>query len=106
LIIRADFVSEPARLFVGADVIVFCGSLNTLAPATFYQTLRTAYEATAEELVFNFLCSDQLAAADYLHWHHTASVVAFARDLGGQVGWIDDYLPGDCTVRIRKLGGE
>jgi hypothetical protein len=102
LIVRGDFVSDPARLFVGADVIVFCGSLNTLSPASFYQALRTAYEGAAEEVVFNFLCSDQLAAADYLHWHHVSKVLAFARGLGGDVDWIDDYLPGDCTMRIRK----
>lgn len=106
LIVRADFITEPARLFVGADVIVFCGSLNTLAPDVFYQTLRTAFEAAAEELVFNFLCSNQLAAADYLHWHQTSQVLAFARSLGGEVDAIDDYLPGDCTIRIRKRDGD
>jgi hypothetical protein len=105
-IVRGDFVSEPARMFVGADVIVFCGSLNTLSPATFYDALRTAYEATAEEVVFNFLCSDQLAAAAYLHWHQVSKVLAFARELGGEVDWIDDYLPGDCTMRIRKRHGD
>src|SRR5947209_12465222 len=81
MIVRADFVSEPARMFVGADVVVLCGSLNTLAPVTFYETLRMAYHAAAEDLVFNFLCSDELAAASYLHWYRAADVLAFAREL-------------------------
>jgi len=38
-IVRGDFVREPARLFVGADVIVFSGSLNTIDSTGFYETL-------------------------------------------------------------------
>src|SRR5439155_2288453 len=36
MIVRADFVAEPARLFAAADVIVFSGSLNTLDPQVFH----------------------------------------------------------------------
>lgn len=104
MIVRADFVSEPARMFVGADVVIFCGSLNTLPPDAFYRTLRTAYEATASELVFNFLCSQQLAGADYLHWYDEDAVVRFVSGFapGVEVSRVDDYLPGDCTLCVRK----
>ena len=47
-IIRADFVQDPARMFVGADVVVFSGSLNTADDEVFYATLRRAYDAAAE----------------------------------------------------------
>ena len=102
LIVRADFIAQPARLFVGADIIVFSGSLNMLESAVFYTTLRTAYEAAVEEVAFNFLASPYLAGADYLHWHRPSTVRKFAEDLGGQVELREDYLEGDCTVRIRK----
>jgi hypothetical protein len=102
LIVRADFVAEPARLFTGADVMIFSGSLNTLQPQSFYEVLRTAWQAAVHELAFNFLASPQLAAIDYLHWHRPFDVMEFARELGGEVEMLDDYLPGDCTIRIRK----
>ena len=63
-VLRADFVAEPARLFVGADVVVFSGSLNTADDAAFYATLARAYAAAAETLVFNFLSSPMLAGRE------------------------------------------
>ena len=101
-IIRGDFVREPLRLFVGADVIVFSGSLNTLPPDAFYSTLRHAFEAAKEAVVFNFLCSPALAGQDYLVWHHDQKVLTFAQSLGAEVHTLCDYLPGDCTVAIVK----
>jgi SAM-dependent methyltransferase len=52
MIVRADFVREPLRMFVAADVVYFSGSLNTLDPQTFYATIRSAFDAAAEMLVF------------------------------------------------------
>jgi SAM-dependent methyltransferase len=101
-IVEADFVTEPARLFVGADVVVLSGSLNTAEDETFYATLRTAYAAAGERLVFNFLASPNLAAADYLRWRRPADVLAFARGLSREVRSLEDYLPGDCTVALGK----
>jgi hypothetical protein len=101
-ILRGDFVREPLKLFVGAEVIVFSGSLNTLLPDAFYATLRHAFEAAGEAVVFNFLCSPALAGQDYLVWHHGEKVLAFAQTLGGDVRTLCDYLPGDCTVAIMK----
>jgi SAM-dependent methyltransferase len=101
-IVEADFVAEPARLFVGADVVVMSGSLNTAEDETFYATLRTAFAAAGERVVFNFLASPDLAAADYLRWRRPADVVAFARELSADVRTLQDYLPGDCTVAVRK----
>src|SRR5437868_2395141 len=34
-VVRADFVREPLRLFVAADVVVFSGSLNTIEDEAF-----------------------------------------------------------------------
>jgi SAM-dependent methyltransferase len=101
-IIRGDFVREPARLFVGADVVVFSGSLNTAADATFYGTLLRAYDAAAETLVFNFLSTADLAGAEYLSWRARGDVLSFVNGLGGEVRVLEDYLPGDCTIAVVK----
>lgn len=101
-ILRADFVAEPARLFVGADVVVLSGSLNTADDSVFYPTLARAFDATAETLVFNFLCSPMLAGREYLYWRRPEDVTRFARTLSGDVATLDDYLPGDMTLRLRK----
>lgn len=103
LIVQADFVAEPARLFTGADIIVFSGSLNMLESHVFYATVRTAHAAAVKEVAFNFLSSPYLAGADYLHWHRPLVVRKFAEELGGDVEISDDYLEGDYTVRIRKI---
>jgi hypothetical protein len=102
-IIRADFVREPARLFVGADVVAFSGSLNTADDEIFYATLRRAYDAAAEALVFNYLCSPMLAGMSYLVWRRPEEVLRFARGLeGGEVRTLEDYLDGDCTISVVK----
>jgi SAM-dependent methyltransferase len=101
-ILRADFVREPLRLFVAADVVVFSGSLNTIEDDAFYTTVRRAFEACAETLVFNFLCNPYLAGADYLRWRRPNDVTAFASRLSPDVRTLDDYLHGDFTVAVRK----
>lgn len=101
-ILRADFVREPLRLFVAADVVVFSGSLNTLEDEAFYTTVRRAFEACAETLEFNFLCNPYLAGADYLRWRRPSDVIAFAKQLSPRVETLDDYLHGDFTVAIHK----
>ncbi len=105
-IMRADFVKEPQRLDVGADVNVYSGSLNTEEEEDFYAVLRRAYDAAAEVLVFNFLCAESLAGASYLRWREPSEVLAFARKISPHVATLDDYLPGDCTVAIRHAPGE
>ncbi|MGE5609570.1 MAG: hypothetical protein ACM359_09980 [Bacillota bacterium] len=102
LIIEADFVRQPHRLLVGADVIVFCGSLNTFDEKSFYDTLATAFEAATEMVVFNFLSSPRLAGADWLLWHAPKDVRAFAQRLTADVAMLDDYMDGDCTLAMRK----
>ena len=102
-ILRGDFVRDPARLFVGADVIVFSGSLNTLDEGAFYETLRRAWDAATEAVVFNFLCSAALAGKAYLTWHHRERVEAFARRTAAEVVVLDDYLQGDCTIAMCKM---
>src|SRR5690349_19906069 len=34
-IVRSVFIAEPLRMFVGADVVVLCGSINTLSVSDF-----------------------------------------------------------------------
>ena len=101
-IIRGDFVTDPARLFVAADAIIFSGSLNTMDAGTFYLTLRRAYDAATEAVVFNFLSSPALAGKQYLTWHRAEAVLAFARELARDLRVLSDYLPGDCTVAMLK----
>jgi hypothetical protein len=103
-IVLGDFVRQPAKLRVGADVIVFSGSLNLLPAAAFYRTLERAWAATARWLVFNFLCSPALAADEFLMWRRQETVLAFARALAGPVRVDDRYENGDCTVAMRKRG--
>lgn len=102
-IVNADFVREPSRLFVGADVLIFSGSLNTLSVADFYVSIRRAFDACAQAVVFNFLCSPELAGRDYLSWHNISDVLSFVRAIGAhRVSAFDQYLSGDCTLLLRK----
>jgi SAM-dependent methyltransferase len=102
-IIHADFVREPRRMYTGSDVIVFSGSLNTLSGEQFYQTLRHAWEATAQWVVFNFLSAPLLAGAEFLQWHRMDDVLCFVKSLSGEVAVLEDYLAGDSTVAVRKV---
>jgi hypothetical protein len=101
-IVRADFIAEPVRMFVGADAVIFCGSLNTLNVTEFYKTLTRAIDAATDAVIFNFLCSDRLAAAKYLTWHHRQEVESFARTMGERIEVLNDYIDGDCTIAIFK----
>ena len=102
-IVEGDFVTDPQRLRVGAQVIVLSGSLNTLESPEFYSTLRHAYDAANEALAFNFLCSTTLAGASYLRWHPVDEVVRFAQTLSHRVVKLEDYLPGDCSFAVEKI---
>ncbi len=86
---------------IGADILVFSGSLNTLPDEGFCQTLRRAWEAARVAVVFNFLDSAALSAAKYLHWRRRGDVVAFARTLAdGRILTLHDYLDGDYTIEM------
>src|SRR5205085_6469491 len=91
-IIDADFVEKPASLFVGAEVVVISGALNTLDTPMFYTTIRRAFDAAAEAMAFNFLDNPSLAAASYLTWHRREEVVTFAHSLSHDVRVLSDYL--------------
>jgi hypothetical protein len=102
-ILRGDFIQQPVRLFVGAELVVFCGSLNTVEDGSFYQTLRRGFDATAWGLVFNFLSSPELAGASHLHWRHRADVERFVETFGAlEIRVVEDYLRGDCTMGVFK----
>lgn len=105
LIVEGDFVRQPHRLMAGADVIVFCGSLNTFDRQGFYDTLAAAFMATSDMVAFNFLSSPRLAGADWLLWHSPEEVAAFARQLAYDVTVLNDYMNGDCTLAMRKAQG-
>ena len=103
-ILAVDFVREPEKLQVGADVVIFSGSLNTLSRPRFYRTLRAAWEAAGQCLVFNFLNSRTWCGEHWLTWHRRRTVIAFCRSLGGDVWFDESYLEGDCTVAVRRPG--
>ena len=105
-IIEADFVAEPARMFVGAQVVAISGALNTMGAEAFYRTIRRGFEAASEVLVFNFLCSERLAGAAYLAWHRLEEVLGVVGTFSREVRVVDDYLEGDCTVAVGKGKGE
>lgn len=99
---RGDFVADPVKLFVGAETVIFCGSLNTMDDATFYRVLKFAWDATAEQVVFNFLCSNRLAHSPHLYWRSIDQVRAFVTSLTPEVQFLDDYLDGDCACMFEK----
>ena len=103
-IVTGDFVRHPETMSVGADVVIFSGSLNLLSSRQFYRSLREAWAATGGALVFNFLCSPELSNAPWLTWHRRGSVLAFAQGLGAEVRLDDGYEPGDCTAVMRRKG--
>jgi SAM-dependent methyltransferase len=101
-IVAADFVREPEKLRVGADVVIFSGSLNTLSPPQFHDTLRAAWEAAGQALVFNFLSSQFWCGEDWLTWYRLPDVLDFCRSLGGEPSFDNGYLHGDCTIAVRR----
>lgn len=98
-----DFVKEPERLHVGADVVIFSGTLNTLTRPKFYRALTAAWAAAGQCLIFNFLNSHSWCGEDWLYWHRRKSVLAFCRSLGGEARFDESYLEGDCTIAVRKV---
>jgi hypothetical protein len=105
-LVEVDFIREPRSLLVGADVAIFCGSLNTMDQATFRRIIGIGLAAAREAVIFNFLCSPALAGADWLIRHEKQEVLEFARSLARDVSLADDYLEGDCTICIRQGGGQ
>ena len=101
-VIHADFVREPRRMHVNADIIYCSGALNTIEADEFYATLRHAFAAAGSTLVFNFLSSSLLAGVNYLHWHNKREVMQFARTLTPHVEKLEGYIEGDCTIALRK----
>jgi SAM-dependent methyltransferase len=101
-IIVADFVSDPGRMRVDADVIYCSGALNTLEEDDFHRVIRDTFDAARHALVFNFLASPLLAAAPFLRWRERDDVLQFARTLSTGIESREGYLPGDCTILLRK----
>jgi SAM-dependent methyltransferase len=101
--IKADFVKKPEILNIGADVVIFSGSLSTLPEDRFYETLERAWSSAVHALVFNFLCTPRSPDdADWIVLHHPATVAAFARSLAGDVRIDNGYMDDDCTIVMRK----
>jgi hypothetical protein len=100
---RRDFVADPGCMQIGADVLYFSGSLNTLSKFDFELAIRRAFSAAVRGIAFNFLSSTKLASARHLLWHQTRDVVALGQSVGAAVGVIDDYLAGDTTVSLTRV---
>jgi len=101
-ILQGDFVTDARLLDQDADVIIFCGSLNTLSADDFYRTLTSAQKFARQTLAFNFLSSPELAKAKYLTWHRMEDVIAYLRVFGGEIKVAEDYLDGDCAISLTK----
>lgn len=101
-LITEDFVKAPGVLDVGADVVVFSGSLNLLPSPQFYRIVRAAWAATGQYLALNFLDSHVLAGGSWLKWHRRRTVLAFAERSAKSVIVDTTYEEGDCTVVMRK----
>ena len=101
-IVVADFVREPRRMQVGADLIYCSGALNTIETDDFYLTIRNAFAAAKRAFVFNFLSSSLLAGTNYLRWHHPRAVLKFCRSLSEDITRHEGYIEGDCTIAVRK----
>jgi hypothetical protein len=103
-IVHGDFIRNPGFLDQNADVIVFCGSLNTLSKGEFYETLGLAWKRTRSELAFNFLCSPRLASGEHLNCYAIGDVQQFAMERTNDIAIDDSYRDGDCTMVMRKTG--
>jgi len=101
-ILHGDFVRHRHLLHQGADVIIFCGSLNTLSAGEFYATLAAARALAPKQLAFNFLCSHHLAAARHLTWHRIDDVMRFLTPLSRQIVVNSRYMEGDCTICLMR----
>lgn len=101
-VLRKDFIAEPRCLFTGSDVVLISGAINTVKDVAFYDTLRRAYDAAAQHLVFNFLDSPYLAGAKHLHWRDPAKVIAFCQKFCPHIQHWSDYLHGDITIKLSK----
>jgi hypothetical protein len=101
-IVIADFVREPRRMQVGADLIYCSGALNTIETDDFYLTIRNAFAAAKRAFVFNFLSSSLLAGTNYLRWHHPRAVLKFCRSLSEDITRHEGYIEGDCTIAMKK----
>jgi len=104
-IIRADFVREPFRMQIRADVVYCSGAFNTIEDGDFYPAVQHAFAAAGRAMVFNFLCSPMLAGVSYLHWRDKRDVVRFGRTLTSDIMQHEGYLEGDCTAGLWKSGG-
>ncbi|MFN4244191.1 MAG: hypothetical protein ACK4PI_13250 [Tepidisphaerales bacterium] len=101
-VLRVDFVAEPRRLYMGCELLVISGSLNTAKDIAFYDTLRRAYDACGSAVVFNFLCDPTLAGAPHLYYRPLDVVLRYCRGFCRDVRHLADYLPGDATVGLFK----
>lgn len=104
LVVCADFVAEPTRLMLGADVTYFGGSLNTMDDVLFERVLRLAAQATAGTVAVSFLASTTRAREAHLRWRSIDAVAALSESLGTNVRWLDDYLDGDATLAFDVRG--
>jgi hypothetical protein len=101
-ILRGDFVLDPGLLDVGADVLIYSGSLNTMETPAFFDCLKQGFAAAKKAVAFNFLSSPFLAGSAHLNWHKPEDVLDFCRSLSNDLTLHDRYLRGDATIAIVK----
>lgn len=102
-IIQADFLLSGFSTDIRADVIAFSGSLNTLKVRSLMRALHSALNAARHAVVFNFLCSPEMAGAPWLVWHTKGDILDMFRDIPCEVSFHDGYLDGDVTAVVTRL---
>jgi len=104
-----DFVTDRDMLSIAnPQVICISGALNTMKPREVIRVLETAWAATSESLLFNFLSSRSGLAAgpsqDPARRHDTIKLFDWALGKTPAVQFRQDYFPAghDAAILMRK----
>jgi len=104
-----DFVSDPAVLSLGdPQVICISGALNTMTDEQVFATLESAWRATRQTLIFNFLSDRADRAAppqsSPARRLETLRLLDWALGRTSSVRFRQDYFRGghDATILMRK----
>lgn len=108
----ADFVTHPEVMREAeADHICFSGTLNTMDDDTARELVKTAFDAAAQGVAFNFLSDlphEKWAGQDLgpARRFDTLAWVEWSLELSKRVTFTQDYLDGhDATIMIRHDEG-
>nr|WP_238930508.1 class I SAM-dependent methyltransferase [Vibrio sp. S9_S30] len=86
------------------DIVIASGSLNYQSSDKHYlqKAILVGYKASNEAFGFNLLNSEFFREDRLLKAHHLSDVISICRQLTDKVQVIDDYMPEDFTIILRK----